>query len=162
MAKKKSTLKDWSEVDTALRQIGELEINIETVQGEMNLLINKLKKETERKLAPKIKKKKELEKEVTAFCEGNKADFTESRSKVLTFGKVAYKVTTSIKVKAAAAAIKAMKALGLEDYLKVTEKLDKEKMLEIDDQTLARIGAERKVGDKLRIEPNFEKIRAEV
>jgi hypothetical protein len=52
-----------------------------------------------------------------------------------------------------------MHALHLEQYIRIIEEPDKELMVDLDDNTLSKIGAVRKVDDKLRIEPNIERIK---
>ncbi|MBF0487875.1 MAG: host-nuclease inhibitor Gam family protein [Nitrospirae bacterium] len=98
-------------------------------------------------------------KAITAFCEEHKHEFAKTRSKELTFGTVAYRVTTKIVIRSLKACVAAMEALGLAQYLRIEKKPDKEIMLNLDDQTLAKVGASRKTEDNLRIEPAMEKIK---
>ncbi len=149
----------WDEIDNALRRIGEIQIALDRIKGEMNIAINEAKARAESASAPLLKEKKELEKAITDFCESHKDEFLGKRRKTLNFGIIAYRVTTRIVIRSVKATVKAMETLGLLEYLRVEKKPDREKMLELDDATLARVGATRKVEDKLRIEPALEKIR---
>ncbi|MEJ5227214.1 host-nuclease inhibitor Gam family protein [Thermodesulfovibrio sp.] len=156
---KQAKINSWQEVDEKLRRLGEIEIAIERVQGEMTLRINEIKAEAESKVAHLKQEKKAIEEEITEFCEFHKEEFTKKRSRELTFGTVGYKVVTKIVIRAKKACVAAMEALGLTEYLRVIKEPDKEKMLALDDLTLAKVGATRKTEDKLRIEPAIEKIR---
>lgn len=152
-------MEDWEQVDAALRRIGEIDIAIEKIQGDMTLKINEIKAQAEAKAEGLKKERKNLEKAISQFCEEHKEEFAKKRSRELTFGVVAYKVTKRIVIRSIKACVAAMEALGLEQYLRVEKKPDKELMMNLDDQTLAKIGATRKIEDKLRIEPAIEKIR---
>lgn len=149
----------WDHVDACLRHMGETDIAIEKIQGDMTLRINEIKAAAEAKAEGLKKARKDLEEAITNFCEKHKDEFAKKRSRELTFGVIAYKVTTKIVVRAKKACVAAMEALGLSQYLRVEKEPDKELMLNLDDQTLAKIGASRKIEDKLRIEPAIEKIK---
>jgi len=160
LRKKKTTIQDWNEVDNALRRMGEIEIDIGEVEGNMNLAINGLKAKANQKIAPLEEERKGLEKEVLNFTENNKEEFARARNKQLIFGKVAYRVVQGIRfLNGMETVISAMKAFGLTDFLRIKEQPDKEKMLELDDATLVKIGASREVQDKPRIELDLEKVR---
>lgn len=163
MAKRKAVkvYADWNEVDQAVRRIGEIDIATTRLSGEMTIRINEVKEEYVTRAAAMLAEAKQLSAAVTAFCEGHKEEFAKKRSRELTFGEVAYKVTTKIIIKAVKACVAAMEALELDAYLTITKSPDRTKMLTLDAQTLAKIGARRDTEDKLRIEPNVEKIKKE-
>jgi phage host-nuclease inhibitor protein Gam len=156
---KRDEIKTWDEVDAALRRMGEIDIAVEGIQGNMTLKINEIKAQAETKAEWLKKERQGLEKEITAFCEEHKGEFAKTRSRELTFGVVAYRVTTKIAIRSIKACVSALEALGLERYLRIEKKPDKETMLNLDDQTLAKVGASRKTEDNLRIEPAVEKIK---
>lgn len=91
--------------------------------------------------------------------EQNKQDFLKVRTKTFDFGVVAMRVTRKIVIRNVKAVIAAIKALGLTQYLRVKEEPDKEALDGLSDQELAKIGVKRVVEDKLRIEPNIERLR---
>jgi phage host-nuclease inhibitor protein Gam len=152
-------INNWDQVDAALRRMGEIDIAIEKIQGDMTLKINEIREQAETKAKELRFERSALELQITQFCEEYKHDFTKKRSKELTFGVIAYKVTTKIVIRAKKACVAAMEALGLHQYLRITKEPDKELMLNLDEQTLAKIGASKKTEDKLRIEPAIEKIK---
>lgn len=159
MKKNLLEISDWDQVDVTLRRMGEIDIAVEKIQGDMTLKINEIKAAAETKAEGMKKERRDLEEAITNFCEKYKDEFAKKRSRELTFGVIAYKVTTKIVIRAKKACVAAMEALGLTQYLRIEKEPDKELMLNLDDQTLAKIGASRKIEDKLRIEPAIEKIK---
>jgi len=154
-----SAIKNWDQVDAALRRMGELDIAVEKIQGDMTLRINEIKAEAETKAEGLKKERKNLEDAITDFCEAHKEEFTKQRNKELTFGLVAYRIVTKIVIKSKEACLAAMHALKLNSYIRVIEEPDKLAMEGLDDAVLAKIGAKRKTEDRLRIEPNLEKLK---
>ncbi|MBF0321222.1 MAG: host-nuclease inhibitor Gam family protein [Nitrospirae bacterium] len=120
MAKvKKSEIKTWDEVDAALRRMGEIDIAVESIQGNMTLQINELKAQAETKAEGLKKERQVIEKVITAFCEEHKDEFAKTRPKELTFGVVAYRVVTSIVIRSKKACVAALEALNLDKYLRI-------------------------------------------
>ncbi|MBF0459749.1 MAG: host-nuclease inhibitor Gam family protein [Nitrospirae bacterium] len=159
MQKPTVEFKTWDEVDSALRRMGEIDIAVEGIQGDMTLEVNELKAQAETKAEGLKKERQLIEKAITLFCEERKDEFAKTRSRELTFGVVAYRVTTKIVIRSIKACVAAMEALKLDKYLRIEKKPDKEIMLNLDDNTLAKVGASRKTEDSLRIEPAMEKIK---
>jgi phage host-nuclease inhibitor protein Gam len=161
MKKKPVQYLDWGDVNEAVRRFGEIDIAIGRLEGELTLKTNDLKSEYEGKAQALALERKGIEEAVEGFCEEHKEEFAKKRSRELVFGTVAYKVATKIVIKTVKSCISAMEALGLDSYMKIKKTPDKEKMLGLDDQTLAKIGARKSTQDKLRIEPNMERIGKE-
>lgn len=152
-------VKSWEEVDVLLRRMGEIDVAISKIEGELTLRINEIKANADKKSEGLRKEYDELEQAITQFCEEHKQEFTKQRSKELTFGLVAYRVVTKIAIKSKEACLAAMHALKLDSYIRVIEEPDKLAMEGLDDSVLAKVGAKRKTEDKLRIEPAIEKIK---
>ena len=157
--------KSWGEVDDALKELAELEIRKNEVEGELNEKINRAKKDAKEKIAPIIEQMKHITKMIELFAASKKAEFAKKRSKELTFGKIGFRLVTSVSIPRDKAKIeallKSLKAYGLNDCIKYEEKPDKEKLKELDDATLVKLGLEKKVKDSFRIEPFLEKIKGE-
>lgn len=156
---KTSDYTDWNEVDSALRRLGEIDIRLQKLEGDMTLKVNEIKAEYDIKSEGLKAERKAIEENITLFAEARKQEFARIRSKDLTFGIIAYRVVTKVVVKSKAATVAALKALGLVQYLRVIEEPDKEAMGGLDSSTLAKVGATMKTEDKLRIEPNIERIK---
>ena len=164
MAKKiESTLKNLDEVDASIKKIAELNINKTRLEGEQTLQINEIKKNTAEKAKGIDSKIKELEKDIERFTESHKDEFTDKRNKKLNHGTVSYKIVKRVCCSCVNEAIKALKALNLDFCIRTKQELDKDRiMAEVDENTLLKAGITIKKEDKLRIEPNYEKIAATV
>jgi len=152
-------VKSWEEVDASLRRMGEIDIIISKIEGEMTLNINEIKAKADKDSEKLRKEYDDIEEAVSAFCGEHKQEFTKTRSKELTFGIVAFRVVTKIAIKSKEACLAAMHALKLDNYIRTIEEPDKQAMEDLDDAVLAKVGAKRKTEDKLRIEPNLERLK---
>ncbi len=149
----------WEQVDTALRAMGEIDITLGKLEGEMTLQINEIRAQYDTKAEGFTAARKSLEVEIALFAEAHKEEFARTRSKELTFGTVAYRIVHRVAVRSIQATIAALRALSLDSYIRTIEQPDKEAMATLDAATLAKVGATLKTEDKLRIEPNIEKIK---
>lgn len=76
---------------------------------------------------------------------------------------MSYKIVKRVCCTCVEEAIKALKALKLDFCIRTKQELDKDRLLaDVDENTLLKAGITIKKEDKLRIEPNFEKIAATV
>jgi len=154
-----SDFNDWNEVDSGLRLMGEIDVKLLKLEGDMTLKINEIKAEYDTKAEGLKAQRKAIEENITLFAESRKEEFAKTRSKDLTFGVVAFRIVSKVVVKSKAATLAALKALHLDQYVRVIEEPDKEAMSGLDAGTLAKVGASLKTEDKLRIEPNIERIK---
>ena len=156
-------IKNWNDVDVALKQLASLEVKRNEIEGEMNEKINAVKEEAKSRVAPILEQIKHLTKLIELFAASRKDEFAKKRTKELTFGKVGFRLVTSVSIprdKAKVEALlKSLKAYGLSDCITFIEKPDKEKLKELDDTTLVKLGLEKKVKDSFRIEPYLEKVK---
>lgn len=153
-------LSSWDEVDQKLRRIGEIQIALEKIEGDMTLRINDIRQDYEQESETLKTERQELENSITSFSEFHKDEFAKTRSKDLTFGYVAYRVVRKIVIRSNEACVAALRALKLDQYIRTVEEPNKEAMADLEDNQLAKVGAKRKVEDKFRIEPNIERIKA--
>jgi phage host-nuclease inhibitor protein Gam len=160
---KASEFENWENVDGGgLRRMGEIKIKLGKLEGEMTLKINEIKSDYDTRAEGLKAEYKSIEDQITLFAEERKGEFAKNRTKNLTFGVVAYRVTSKVVIRSKAACLAAMRALGLTQYIRTTEEPDKEAMSGLDAAVLAKVGAVLKTEDKPRIEPNIEKIREAV
>jgi phage host-nuclease inhibitor protein Gam len=152
-------LSSWDEVDQKLRRIGEIQIALEKIEGDMTLRINDIRQDYEQEVEIFKAERQNLEDSITSFSELHKDEFAKTRSKDLTFGVVAYRVVRKIMIRSNEACVAALRALKLNQYIRITEEPNKEAMADLEDNQLAKVGAKRKVEDKFRIEPNIERIK---
>ena len=154
--------KTWDDVDQAIRQIGDADIALANINGDLTAQINVLKKAAKDKSQPFLDTQKQLTTEITAFVKSNKHEFVKKRSMDLVFGKIAFHVSKSLTLPKAKekveSIIKVIKAMGISNCVVQAEALDRAALDELTDAELAKINLARKTKDNLRIEPNLEKI----
>lgn len=152
-------ISSWEDVNLWLKRLGEIHIQTEDLEGRMTLEINTVKDAYAPYYVDLAAEKKAIEAAIIAFVADNKAEFLKVRTRSFDFGVVALRVTKRIVIRNVKAVLAAIKGLGLLHYLRVKEEPDKEALDGLTDQELARIGVKRVVEDKLRIEPNIERLR---
>lgn len=159
MAKKKeSILKNWEEVDSSLKKLGELQLQKSKLEGQQTLIINKVKERYANKCKILDAESKYLKTEIRRYCEQNKETFLKKRSKKLNFGILAYRVSEKVIYSCESTIIKALKSLNLDFCLRIKEEVDKDKLKELDTNILTKIGVQIVKDDKLTIEPDIVEI----
>jgi phage host-nuclease inhibitor protein Gam len=157
------TINNWKDVDQALKKIGELDIAIEKVNGDLTLKVNELKNEAKEKTDGLSDEKKELEKSIKGWCEAHKEEFAKKRSRKMDFGTVGYRLVESISIPRVkdkvAALLKSLKAYGHKQCIKTEEAIDKDELVKLPDSDLVKLGLQRKTKDNFRIEPDIVKIQ---
>ena len=162
MAKKKeSVYKSWEDIDLSLKQLGALKIKKADLEGELTEEINVLKSKYANLCTGINSEIKDIEKEISRFCDMNKDEFLTKRSKNMNFGSISYRLSEKVICASIPAAIKALKHLNLNFCLRVKEELDKDAIREanLDANTLTKIGVQIIKEDKLTIEPDIEEIK---
>lgn len=154
-------IKDFAQVDLALKRVAELTVGIEKINGEVTIECNRIKEARKPEVDRLENEKKYLEQCITGFCEENKSEFAKVRSKEFTFGKIGYRLSKSVsvpRVKAKVEALlKSIKAFGLGDTcINYEEKPNKDALVELPDEDLVKLGLTRKVKDNFRIEAKIE------
>jgi phage host-nuclease inhibitor protein Gam len=164
MARYKPTpekLETLEDVNSALRELGLLEREIETIDAGAQKQIGDIKAAAAKQGEPLRKKIAELSAKIGAFAEYNKADLFKDRKSVdLTFGVFGFRKSTSISVKKTTVAL--LEKLLLDKYVRVEKQPDKEAMKEMDDDSLAQVDAVRKVKDDFFCEPNREEVNKDL
>lgn len=164
MAKRVKTsvdeLKSWDEVDRALREIGECEIAIETLEADMNREINDAKAKAEKVAKPLKTAITVLEAQIKLFVEDNKNGL-EGKSRDLNFGTVGFRRSTSISYSTAKTAevLEALKERGMTDCIIVKESVNKDALKLHTDKEIEQVGAKRKIVDNFYYDTDREKIR---
>ena len=164
MARYKPTpgkLETLEDVNGVLREIGLLERELESIDGEAQKQIGEIKAFAAKQGEPLRKKITELSEKINAFAEYSKADLFKDRKSVdLIFGVFGFRKSTSISVKKTTVAL--LEKLCLDKYIRVEKTPDKEAMKEMDDESLAQVDAVRKEKDAFFLEPNREEINKDL
>ena len=161
MAKKKeSTLKSWDEADEKIKRLGGLQIEKTRLEGELQTKVNELKAEYTAKAGLLAAEAKEIEKDITRFCEQHKDEFLKTRNKKLNFGTVSYRLVERVSYTNAESVIKAIKHLNLDHVLRIKEEIDKDEIKTLDANILTKIGVSIVKEDKISIDPDMVKLAA--
>lgn len=159
--KKESNYTSWDEVNEDFKKLASLKVEKEKLEGKQTLEINEIKAKISAQAKVIATEIKTIEDNITRFAEIHRDEFVDKRSKKLQFGTISFRYTKKIICKSIETAIKALKALNLDSYLRVKEELDKEKLLELDEALLTKAGLSIKREDSIKIEPDFIKISAQ-
>lgn len=155
-------INNYENVNEALKRIAELSVGIERINGEVTLECNRIKESRSSEIDKLSNEKKYLEQCITSFCEENKADFAEKRSKDFTFGTIGYRLVKSVSLPRVREKIDklllALKSYGCSDCIKYEESIDKDAVCELEDSALAKLGLKRVVKDNFRIVPKIESL----
>jgi len=165
MARKRiegTRLQNWEDVDRAMMDIGGIDRELGLLESSQNEKIDALKQQTKDQAAPLLDKKSGLELAIKEYCEANKAEFAKVKTKTLTFGEVGFRLTTKILIKRVAETLQSLKDLALTNCIRIKEEPDKEAMKSLTDETLAEVGAGRKVENVFGYTLNVERINTEV
>ena len=149
----------WNDVDTALMEIGGIDRELGLLESSQNEKIDQIKTITKELAAPFQDRKSGLELALKEYCEANRADFIKVKTKNLTFGEVGFRITTKILIKKVAETLQSLKDLTLQHCIRIKEEPDKEAMKTLSDETLAEVGAARKMENVFGYTLNVERIR---
>jgi phage host-nuclease inhibitor protein Gam len=154
-------LETLEDADSALREIGLLEREAESIDADAQKRIGDIKAAAAKQGEPLRKRITELSEKISAFAEYNKAELFKDRKSVeLAFGAFGFRRSTSISVKKTTVAL--LEKFRLDKYIRIEKQPDKEAMGAMDDESLAQVDAVRKVKDAFFCEPNREEINKDL
>ncbi|GAB6391069.1 MAG: host-nuclease inhibitor Gam family protein [Treponematales bacterium] len=150
-------IESLEEANLVLKEIGLLEREIESIDGEAHKSIAEIKAGAAEKGQPLRKRITDLSALLGAYAEYNWDElFRDRKSVQVSFGVFGYRKSTSIRVKKTT--LELLKKQKLTRYVRVKEEPDKEAMAELDDETLAMVDAARKVTDDFFCEADREEV----
>lgn len=158
-------INSFSDVDVALKRLCEVNVGIEKINGEVTLECNRIK-ETRKSEVERLESEKNfIEQQITLFCEDNKAEFAEKRSKEFTFGEIGYRISKSVSIPRVKAKLESLissiKAFGLaKECITYSEVPNKDALAELKDEDLVKLGLKRVIKDNFRIVPKIESLEA--
>lgn len=153
-------LTSWDDVNLHLKEIGEHEIAISDITNRMNVAIDEIKLEAEMSSKQHTDRISVLAREIKEFVEAHR-DEIKGKTRKLTFGETGFRRSCKIVIRNAKSTIDALLAQGKDECIKITRKVLKNKVDELTDEELAKIGATRKTQDCFWYEVNHEQIQAE-
>ena len=152
-------LSSWTDVDDAMRQIGECERQLDKLQVELNRQIAAAKEKAEKKAQPIQDKIKKLAMDVKEFVQQNRSEM-DGKTKQLNFGKTGYRLSTKLMTPKTAEIIDALKRHDMLDCITVKESINKEELKRRPADDILKVGAYLKSDDEFWYEVDKTKLES--
>lgn len=156
------SLHSWEDVNDALRQIAEAQIALGEIQSDMQKQILGAQKVAEEQSKPLNDNVAKLEREIKSFVTDHRDEMGKTKSVVLTFGEVGFRLSTSVSLPRAKEKleeiIRRLKSRQMTDCIAVEEKVSKEALKKYGEDTVNAVGATWKQSDVFGYEVNIAKL----
>lgn len=156
------SLHSWEDVNDALRQIAEAQIALGEIQSDMQKQILGAQKVAEEQSKPLNDSVAKLEREIKSFVTDHRDEMGKTKSMVLTFGEVGFRLSTSVSLPRAKEKleeiIRRLKSRQMTDCIVVEEKVSKEALKKYGEDTVNAVGATWKQSDVFGYEVNIAKL----
>lgn len=156
------SLHSWEDVNDALRQIAEAQIALGEIQIDMQKQILGAQKVAEEQSKPLNDNVAKLEREIKSFVTDHRDEMGKTKSMVLTFGEVGFRLSTSVSLPRAKEKleeiIRRLKSRQMTDCIVVEEKVSKEALKKYGEDTVNAVGATWKQSDVFGYEVNIAKL----
>lgn len=156
------SLHSWEDVNDALRQIAEAQIALGEIQSDMQKQILGAQKVAEEQSKPLNDNVAKLEREIKSFVTDHRDEMGKTKSMVLTFGEVGFRLSTSVSLPRAKEKleeiIRRLKSRQMTDCIVVEEKVSKEALKKYGEDTVNAVGATWKQSDVFCYEVNIAKL----
>lgn len=156
------SLHSWEDVNDALRQIAEAQIALGEIQSDMQKQILGAQKVAEEQSKPLNDNVAKLEREIKSFVTDHRDEMGKTKSVVLTFGEVGFRISTSVSLPRAKEkleeVIRRLKSRQMTDCIVVEEKVSKEALKKYGEDTVNAVGATWKQSDVFGYEVNIAKL----
>lgn len=156
------SLHSWEDVNDALRQIAEAQIALGEIQSDMQKQILGAQKVAEEQSKPLNDNVAKLEREIKNFVTDHRDEMGKTKSVVLTFGEVGFRLSTSVSLPRAKEKleeiIRRLKSRQMTDCIVVEEKVSKEALKKYSEDTVNAVGATWKQSDVFGYEVNIAKL----
>lgn len=153
-------VKNLSEADQALADIGELKRKITLIETDMNAAIDAARAAAEVEASPLQAEIAQIEAGLAAFGEFEKKNlFKQKRSYDLAFGSIGFRKSSQIKTKAKhtwAMVLGLLKEMKFPDAIRTKEEVNKDELSTWPDERLDLVGARRVPKDDFWYEVNQE------
>lgn len=154
-----TALENWAAVDDVLREIGEIDLQIESMEAELTRQVARLKEDLAFRARPMAERKAMLERLVKEFTEAHREGLDGKKTKELNFGKLGFRLSTRVVIKSVKSVLAALRAKGMTDCISVKESVDKEALKKYDEAAIESVGASLKKEDVFWYEVNRDRLR---
>lgn len=155
-------LKTWEDVNDALRQIAEAQIAVSEIESDMQRQIIGAQKVAEEQTKPYRDSVARLEREIKVFVTDHRDKLGKGKSRVLTFGEVGFRLSTSVSLPRAKEKleeiIRRLKSRQMTDCIIVEEKISKEALKKYGEDTVNAMGATWKQSDVFGYDVNIARL----
>lgn len=156
------SLHSWEDVNDALRQIAEAQTALGEIQSDMQKQILGAQRVAEEQSKPLNDNVAKLEREIKSFVTDHRDEMGKTKSVVLTFGEVGFRLSTSVSLPRAKEKleeiIRRLKSRQMTDCIVVEEKVSKEALKKYGEDTVNAVGATWKQSDVFGYEVNIAKL----
>ena len=156
------SLHSWEDVNDALRQIAEAQIALGEIQSDMQKQILGAQKVAEEQSKPLNDNVAKLEREIKSFVTDHRDEMGKTKSVVLTFGELGFRLSTSVSLPRAKEKleeiIRRLKSRQMTDCIVVEEKVSKEALKKYGEDTVNAVGATWKQSDVFGYEVKIAKL----
>ena len=156
------SLHSWEDGNDGLRQMAEAQIALGEIQSDMQKQILGAQKVAEEQSKPLNDNVAKLEREIKSFVTDHRDEMGKTKSVVLTFGEVGFRLSTSVSLPRAKEKleeiIRRLKSRQMTDCIVVEEKVSKEALKKYGEDTVNAVGATWKQSDVFGYEVNIAKL----
>jgi phage host-nuclease inhibitor protein Gam len=144
----------FEEADTILREIGDLQMQINQAETTAKEIIDEAKAELAETVKPLQEQIRNKADSLEVFCSAHRSEFGNQQSRKLNFGSLGWRKSTSIILNAITLElIKRVFGKRADTYIRTKEEPDKEALASLKDEELKEVGARRKVKEIFYAEP---------
>ena len=159
-------LKSWEDADKALREIAENRIALADIESDMQRQIIGIKKIAEQDSKPYADRISKLERDLTEFVGDHRDDLGKTKTKVLNFGEVGFRLSTSVSLPTAKdkleEIIRRLKGRKMNDCIKTEEKVLKDNLKKYGEDVVIAVGAGWKQKDTFGYDVYLEKLERQM
>lgn len=150
-------INNFEDADKILQQLGDLQLAINQAESTAKGKIDEAKNELAETTKPLQQEIKQHVRALEVFAAANKTAFGKARSKKLSFGKLGWRISTSVSTKKTTLELikKVFSKKEALTYINVKESVDKKALARLTDEQLVSVNARREEKDVFYAEPDL-------
>lgn len=154
-------IKDLDDANRALKEIAELQIQLESIDGEAAREIGEIKEKAAKAGEKSRKRIAEIESGLNLFAEYNKDDLFQNRKTIeLSYGPIGFRKSTKVKTKKST--LDLLKKLFPGKAVRIKETIDKDELKEFSDENLAKVDSAKVTDDVFWYEINRDMVNQDI
>ena len=154
-------IKNLDEANTALAEIGSLQLKLEAIDGKASEKIGKIKEQAAKDGEESRNRIQELDSALALYAEYNKQElFKEKKTIGLSYGNIGFRLSTKVSIKKTT--LELLEKLNFWKAIRVKKEVDKEELKTWDNEQLAQVDAAKIEQDTFFYEVNREEINKDL